>query len=95
MQYFIYILKLINDTIVFFFTYRNIFRLKDCCNLLNILPGTAILLKQNFKQADRLKTVEEKESSVQSSLADIGVCNLTFSHAQQLLNARVDWPRVL
>ncbi|XP_012558098.2 RAD50-interacting protein 1 isoform X1 [Hydra vulgaris] len=69
--------------------------LKDSCVLLNILPGTAILLKQNFKQADELKTGEEKESLVRTSLTDIGICNLSFSCAHQLLNSRIDWPRVL
>ncbi|XP_057317633.1 RAD50-interacting protein 1-like [Hydractinia symbiolongicarpus] len=69
--------------------------LNDSCTLLNLLPGSAVLLKAVLEQAEKTsETSEENESAVKTSLQDMGIKHLTSLQASRLVTARVDWPKI-
>merc|ERR1719494_336477 len=73
------------------------FRLmSESCTLLNVLPGTAVLLKDIFLQLEQsnTKTRSEKEANARSALEELDIKKLTLSQAGRILNSRVDWPKV-
>ena len=68
----------------------------ESCTLLNVLPGTAVLLKDIFSQLEQsnTKTRSEKEANARSALEELDIKKLTLSQAGRILNSRVDWPKV-
>jgi len=68
--------------------------LKESCTLLNLLAGSAVLLKEVFEQAEkRYKKTLPKENHVKAALQDIGVKHLSYAQVHRILISRIDWPK--
>ena len=70
------------------------FRLRESFTVLNLLPGSAILLKEVFEQAEATcNSLESKEDFVKNNLKEVGVKHLTYTQVHRLLISRIDWPK--
>lgn len=75
------------------------FSLKESCILLNFLPGTAMLIKEDLQQFNVIlptstKKKTKKEEEIVTMLAEHGVKYLTIEQATRIINSRLDWPKV-
>lgn len=70
-----------------------LFRVKEACILLNLLPGSAVLLRDLLKSSGTNQTDGEPgDHSAIIALRDIGVQRLTPDDALKVLNLRVQLP---
>lgn len=69
-------------------------RVKEACILLNLLPGSAVLLRNLLKSSETNVSEEEGASSSCAALQDTGVYRLTAEDALKVLNLRVQLPIV-
>ena len=70
------------------------FRFRESFTVLNLLPGSAILLKEVFEQAEATcNSLESKEDFVKNNLKEVGVKHLTYTQVHRLLISRIDWPK--
>lgn len=69
-------------------------RVKEACILLNLLPGSAVLLRDLLKSSETNVSEEEGASSSCAALQDTGVYRLTAEDALKVLNLRVQLPIV-
>lgn len=69
------------------------YRVKEACILLNLLPGSVVLLRDLLKTSE---SVSEGEciSPACAALQDAGVYRLTLEDALKVLNLRVHLPSV-
>ncbi|CAH8873701.1 unnamed protein product [Trichobilharzia szidati] len=63
------------------------FQTRDACVLLNLLPGTAELLKDTLKES--VSTVRKDDNNPLGSLLELGVYRLTPEEALRILSLRV------
>lgn len=63
--------------------YRSNCRLVESCTLLNMLPGSAILLLEALNE-------EQEESTTREVLADVNIYRLTARTACRVLKSRMD-----
>ena len=68
-------------------------RVKEACILLNLLPGSAVLLRDLLKSSES-DVNEEGISPASAALQDTGVYRLTSEQALKVLNLRVHLPSV-
>ncbi|XP_066291124.1 RAD50-interacting protein 1-like isoform X4 [Branchiostoma lanceolatum] len=67
---------------------------KEACLLLNLKPGSAMLLKEMLNKAlngSKIDPNTEKESP-EKVLMDMGVFKLSIQEAERVLNLRANWP---
>ena len=69
-------------------------RVKEACILLNLLPGSAVLLRDLLKSSESSHGVDEGISPSCAALQDTGVYRLTPEDAMKVLNLRVRLPNV-
>lgn len=70
-----------------------LFRVKEACILLNLLPGSAVLLRDLLKSSGMNQTDSEQgDHSAIVALADMGVHRLNPEDALKVLNLRVKLP---
>ena len=60
----------------------------ESCILLNLLPGSAVLLREVLMNSSK------DETDAINSLCEIGVANILPESALQILNSRIDWPKI-
>lgn len=87
MAYFLNVITLRKCVFIF------LFRVKEACILLNLLPGSAVLLRNLLKSSGTNQTDGERgDHSAIMALTDIGVHRLTPEDALKVLNLRVQLP---
>ncbi|XP_031574184.1 RAD50-interacting protein 1-like isoform X2 [Actinia tenebrosa] len=64
---------------------------KECCILLNQLPGSAILIMETLN--NRQSYVDDLNSSPKATLNELGVYRLSPKDALRVLNLRINWPK--
>ena len=69
-------------------------RVKEACILLNLLPGSAVLLRDLLKSSDSVICEGEDVSPSRAALQDAGVYRLTPDESLKVLNLRVHLPNV-
>lgn len=69
-------------------------RVKEACILLNLLPGSAVLLRDLLKSSASTNSEGEGVSSSHAALQDAGVYRLTPDDALKVLNLRVHLPNI-
>ena len=65
------------------------FRLKEAIILLNLMPGSAVLLKETVEENKRKLN---KETS-RAALDELGVYTLSFHEVLNVLNSRINWTK--
>lgn len=70
------------------------FRVKEACILLNLLPGSAVLLRDLLKSSESNASEGEFISPACAALQDAGVYRLTLDDALKVLSLRVHLPSV-
>ncbi|EDO38509.1 predicted protein, partial [Nematostella vectensis] len=63
---------------------------KECCILLNQMPGSAILLIESLQAAH---AHDESTNAPQATLNEMGVYKLSSHDALRILNLRINWPK--
>eukprot|EP00112_Aurelia_sp_Birch-Aquarium-sp1_P009117 Seg2024.4 transcript_id=Seg2024.4/GoldUCD/mRNA.D3Y31 product="RAD50-interacting protein 1" protein_id=Seg2024.4/GoldUCD/D3Y31 len=66
---------------------------KESCNLLNLLPGSAVLLRDVLVASDE-KTKKQSYFDGVNALFDVDVKNISPSNSLSILNSRIDWPKI-
>ena len=74
--------------------YFPLHRVKEACILLNLLPGSAVLLRDLLKSSASTNSEGEGVSSSRAALQDAGVYRLTPDDALKVLNLRVHLPNI-
>lgn len=69
-------------------------RVKEACILLNLLPGSAVLLRDLLKSSESNASEGEFISPACAALQDAGVYRLTSEDALKVLSLRVHLPSV-
>lgn len=65
----------------------------DSCILLNLLPGSAVLLRDVLMASSKRGNDDENGLVLVQSLQEIGVKNISPEMALRILSSRVDWPK--
>ena len=71
-----------------------LFRVKEACILLNLLPGSAVLLRDLLKSSETTENEREGDPSSSVALQDTGVYRLTPEDALKVLDLRIHLPNV-
>lgn len=64
-------------------------RLKDAIVLLNLMPGSAVLLKHTVDESRR----EQMENKLREALDEIGVYTLSLDEVLNVLSSRINWSK--
>lgn len=64
-------------------------RLKDAIVLLNLMPGSAVLLKHTVDESSR----EQMENKLREALDEIGVYTLSLDEVLNVLSSRINWSK--
>ncbi|XP_066913727.1 RAD50-interacting protein 1-like [Clytia hemisphaerica] len=64
-------------------------RLRESCILLNLLAGSALLIKERLKVS-----TAENSDEIQDILEEHDIHVLSFEHVNRIIHSRVDWPKV-
>jgi len=67
---------------------------KESCILLNLLPGSAALLREVLVMSTEKGEKDQTALEATKSLLEIGVNSISPETALRILNSRVDWPRI-
>ena len=67
--------------------FRFCLRLKEACILLNLMPGSAVLLKETLEEY----TPKTKNETSCTALEELGVYRLSVSEVLNVLNSRINW----
>jgi len=59
---------------------------------LNLLPGSALLIKEQLKSVNLLSP--EVSEDIQVMLEDHDIQHLSIEQVIRIINSRVDWPKV-
>lgn len=74
-------------------------RLKEACTLLNLNSGSIMLLQEILQAAslsvdDNDITARKSKASAVAALGEIGVHRMEPTTAAELIQLRVDWPKL-
>ena len=74
-------------------TICSLFRSKEACQLLTVLPGSGILLREVLLGSVKEVPDLNSDRDAKTALLDLGVHKLTRQQALTVLMRRVDWPQ--